>query len=76
MAFQITCYNARKITAVASHRDATHWVELAVEDHGDYGEADEARCTIFFHGPEAARLADEYAAAINGVAAQRQAEAA
>lgn len=76
MAFQITCYNARKITAEASHRDGTHWVELSVEDKGDYGEADEARCTIFFHGREAARLADEYAAAINGVNAQPQQEAA
>lgn len=67
MGFQIACYNARKITAEASHRNDSHWVEITIKDHGAYTEADDAVCTIFFHGRDAARLADEYAAAINGV---------
>ena len=61
----ISAYAVRKITATAHHSESSHWIEMEV--HERPGRHKESSLVMFMHGPNAAALADSYAAAINGV---------
>jgi hypothetical protein len=75
----INAHFVRKVTAVANHAPSqdsakvVSWIDLAIhEEH--YSGKNESFVRLFTDGPNAALLADRYAAAINAVNAEIEQE--
>ena len=64
----INAHWVRKITATAHHTENTHWIELTIYERSRHTATETSTTvTLFTEGPEAARLVDDYVAAINSV---------
>lgn len=69
---EIVSYSVRKITAERTHSNGSHWVDVTIHERCEYTRnVKESKITLFFAGANARLLADEYAAAINGVDAEQ-----
>lgn len=68
MSIDLSFHGVRSITAEAGHGSVgTHWLDLKLKCVSGIGRASNQEVTIYIDGPDAKRLADEYAAAINAV---------
>lgn len=72
MSIDLSFHGVRAITAEAGHahsggRYGNHWLDMKIKCVSGTGRVTEQEIGIFLDGPDAARLADEYAAAINAV---------
>ena len=63
----ISAYHVRKIVADTRHQHESHWVNLTIHERYEGGRDESSEIVLFIRGPNAAALADAYAAAINGV---------